>query len=306
MLSATMTTPADIDEQLPLDPHHKRIRDRALLTVGVVVSLLIFNTVGKVFSIPVMPGCSASLIQQPSSLLSFVLCAIAFVVCVLASTMITGVVHFEAGFYCATFGLAALSMRGGAMRATLTAAPGPGVFLALAMELLLLYGILFVGWVALMGMRERSMLRSEDERSGEEDLDAVPSQGALALATQVMLMLFLMTILCQTDQKKQVLAAVGISAFLATLGAHSIFPTRPSAWFWCGPLLIGVAGYILAYFGDGPWTIGEIYGYDPALARPLPLDYASAGPVGALLGYWMSRHWQQARQDDADASAVTV
>ena len=30
----------------------------------------------------------------------------------------------------------------------------------------------------------------------------------------------------------------------------------------------------------------------PALARPLPLDYATAGTAGALMGYWTSRKWQ--------------
>jgi len=291
------------DEHLPLEPHHQRVRDRALLTVGIIVSLLIFQAVGRVFGIPQMPGYSASVIQQPSSLLAFIMTAVAFVICVLASTTITGSIHFEAGFYCAAFGLSALSMRGGPMRFVLMSSPGHGVFLALAMELLLLYGILFLGWVALIAMRERSMLRSEDERSGD-DLDALPSQGALALATQIMLMFFLMTILCQTDQKKQVLAAVGISAFLATLGAHSIFPTRPSVWFWCVPLIIGLLGYIFAFVGDGRWTTGEIFGYDPALARPLPLDYASADPVGALLGYWTSRRWQHTRQDDLESPAT--
>jgi hypothetical protein len=32
------------------------------------------------------------------------------------------------------------------------------------------------------------------------------------------------------------------------------------------------------------------------LVRPLPLDYASAGPAGAILGHWMSRKWQKERE----------
>jgi len=43
----------------------------------------------------------------------------------------------------------------------------------------------------------------------------------------------------------------------------------------------------------------------PSLARPTPLDYAGAGTVGSLIGYWMSRRWQQHRDDEAAGAGET-
>ena len=34
------------------------------------------------------------------------------------------------------------------------------------------------------------------------------------------------------------------------------------------------------------------------LGRALPLDYASVGPAGAMLGYWISRGWERAKETD--------
>ena len=39
------------------------------------------------------------------------------------------------------------------------------------------------------------------------------------------------------------------------------------------------------------------------LSRPLPLDYASVGPAGALIGYWMSRRWHRTRQLESQSPA---
>jgi hypothetical protein len=37
------------------------------------------------------------------------------------------------------------------------------------------------------------------------------------------------------------------------------------------------------------------------LARPLPIDYATAGPAAALLGYWVSRRSHRQRVSEAAA-----
>jgi hypothetical protein len=55
-------------------------------------------------------------------------------------------------------------------------------------------------------------------------------------------------------------------------------------------LIVGVVGYFWAYTWPGLWQIGNVA---VPLARALPLDWASAGPSGAILGYWMSRRWQR-------------
>jgi hypothetical protein len=45
-------------------------------------------------------------------------------------------------------------------------------------------------------------------------------------------------------------------------------------------------------------------GFLVALARPLPLDYASVGTAGALLGYWMRRKSLHERDTLAAAAAA--
>jgi len=105
-----------------------------------------------------------------------------------------------------------------------------------------------------------------------------------------------------------VLAAVFVASLLATLLAYSFAPVRPSVWFWMGPLVVGVIGYASGYVnwgrgGPSLWKAGLASGFFAPLARPLPLDYASLGPAGAILGYWVSRGWQRAKELEAEAGA---
>ena len=64
----------------------------------------------------------------------------------------------------------------------------------------------------------------------------------------------------------------------------------------------------LASATGGYSPVGDVRGYAPALARPLPLDYASAGVAGSLLGYWTGRRWQKHREleeeEESDAEEV--
>ena len=53
--------------------------------------------------------------------------------------------------------------------------------------------------------------------------------------------------------------------------------------------------------GTGGYSpLGIVGGMVPPLARPLPLDYASMGPAGAMLGYWVSRSWHLEREHDPE------
>ena len=37
------------------------------------------------------------------------------------------------------------------------------------------------------------------------------------------------------------------------------------------------------------------------LGRPLPVDYASVGVAGSLLGYWTSRRWHHEKDHDPES-----
>jgi len=111
-----------------------------------------------------------------------------------------------------------------------------------------------------------------------------------ALALQAAGTAMLVILLVRTDDKKQVLSAVAVASLLSTLLAYSIVPARPSVCFWAGPIIVGIVGYVAAYFIWGSvdpvtWKSGQGGGLFIPLARPLPLDYASLGTAGAILGY---------------------
>ena len=121
--------------------------------------------------------------------------------------------------------------------------------------------------------------------------------GFWALATTVVVMAIFMLLLCTSDRKAQTIGAVTVSAFFATVIAYFLSPTQPSIWYWGGPVLLAMVGYLLQYFGkyDG-WQIGEVRGAFAGLARPLPLDYAGAGVASSLYAYWLSRRWHRERE----------
>jgi hypothetical protein len=69
--------------------------------------------------------------------------------------------------------------------------------------------------------------------------------------------------------------------------------------------VMGVIGYLLAYFTVDGLAIGDLHGWAGPLARATPLIYISMGTAGALVGYWCSRRWAQP-EEDGEQPAVAV
>jgi hypothetical protein len=271
-------------------------RDRVLLVIGAIACYAIFRFVASLLGVPRDPGFDASLLHQPASLVVIVAVVATLLACTLLGSLVAGIVHFEAGLFCACVGLIALSVRGGPMRDTLIVARGSGVFVLLAIELLLLSAGIAIAWIALLVLREQGWLRGDQQRATHIDREEIPSQTALAIGVQIAVMFVMMLLLAETDDKGQAVWSVAIAATLGTLAAHSLFPIRPAAWFLIGPLLLGVVGYLVASATGGYSPLGHVGGLLPPLARPLPLDYAAMGPAGALFGYWISRNWLLERE----------
>ena len=93
------------------------------------------------------------------------------------------------------------------------------------------------------------------------------------------------TIFARVDAKKEVIAAVFLGCFVgASLTEYFFGKDDLEAWYWLGPALVGVLGYLLNYLTNAagaPAVTGHLAGWFAPLSRPLPLDYASAGMVGA-------------------------
>ena len=96
------------------------------------------------------------------------------------------------------------------------------------------------------------------------------------------------------------MARLGVAAFLGSMLAAMRRAVRPSVWYWMGPLIVGLLGYL--------WPGQNILSSDRpderlplcCSARPLPIHYASAGVApGAMLGYWFGRSWARDRMNEA-------
>ena len=276
-------------------------RNRLLLTIAATLACLLFWFAGQWFHIPEHPGFEMSLAVQPSPAMDLALTGIVLCAATAVGTAVAGTIRFDAGLFAGAIGLAALSSRGGPMRYVTQSAAGRGVFLGMAIEILVLGALLGLAWFGLWLLYRRGRLAGDALRDGLVDQPHATGERVFALLVQSAVTAALVLLLAQTDEKKQVLAAVCIASFCATLVAYAVSPVRPSVWYWAGPIVVGAFGYLIAYFtyaGTPPvmWKNGAGGGALAALARPLPLDYASLGTAGAIAGYWTSRQWQRAKE----------
>ena len=278
--------------------------NRVVLLAASLLAFGLFWWVGDVFDIPGPGEFGASFVVRSyiAAAIGLIVTTLVFILAVLVGSLLAGHIRFDAGFFVAAIGLAALSWRGGPARYVVMEVGQSSVFLSLLMELALLAGMLGLAWSALWLLHRAGWLKGDEFRDGVEDVEDPLNNKLLALAMQVVVMIILVLLLAQSDEKAQVVAAVGVGGYLGTIASHYLFPVRPSVWFWAGPLITGGIGYTLGCFaGDDGLPIGLI---PQPLARPLPLDYASIGVVGSILGYWMSRRWQRAREVAAEGVAA--
>lgn len=292
-------------------------RARLALLVTVTLALLAFWWIGQWSDFPRHRGHNASLLLQPMPTAKVLAVLVGIAVLVTIGTLLAGRVRYDAGWACCAIGLYALRLRGGPIATTIDDR-GPDVFLTLAIELGVLWMILALAWGVLHVLRERgsaikglrrvlelpeARARLADRKAAAESID----QKLLAVVMCAATMAVLMLILCRTGERAQVFFAVGVSAYIAVWTTHAFIPTRPGIWFWSGPILCGIAGYLWSWTSTSPGqlAIGEPGGFLAALARPLPLDYASIGIAAALWRYVQSRTQQIRRVIEAQREEAT-
>lgn len=271
--------------------------NRIRLAIAFALSFAMFWYVGKWFDIPVHRGFNASLMAQPSFVGSILFVAITALISIVLCTIIAGNVRRDAGLFCTALGMMALSIRGGPMRYTLFDAKG-SVFIGLAFELLVLFAIFGVGWILVLKLLAFGLAKKDDPHFAPHDEDL--GQKLIATGIQAVATLAMMSILCRTDQKAQALASIGVASMVGSIVAVMVAPTRPSVWYWPGPLLVGLLGYLWASMNANAMSLGQPAGYFAALARALPIDYASTGIAGAMLGYWFGRAWSNENETESE------
>jgi hypothetical protein len=252
-----------------------------------LVCFTIFWYAGQMLGIPAEPRHGGSLLRQPTigtTITGLVVAAVLLVGTTLLAGAFLRTRWFLAGLAAATAGLSAWSMRGGPMHEVTQYASSAGVFIWLAVELVILAGIVAGLWVLLW-------------QEPLEPAGTIPKASVVgAIITQTLCMGVIVLILAQTDAKKQCVAAVFLGGLIASSLVESSFRAPAGGrWYWIAPLAVGLFGYLFAAFQNPGWadTPRILQGALAPLARPLPLDYASAGMFGTLLGFWINSPGQE-------------
>ena len=287
-----------------LSPYYK---ERGLLILSLALALALFAVAGSVAGVPDAPGFGGSLLRGATPAWSVLVVVVTLGVATGVGTGLAGRWKADLGLASAAAGMAALSVRGGPIGSVYLYAAGRSVYLVLILEAALLFGLIFALYFAL---RATGVLTRDDDPELDPDAGVDPDepldQKLLGTVTALVTAALLMVVLCRTDAKAQCLASVFASTFLGVLCAHQFVPARPGGWYWACPLLLAVAGYGLGFLSPGGLSVGEPGGYLAPLARPLPLDYASAGVLGSALAYHLSRRLRhdRAASDAEDTDAV--
>jgi hypothetical protein len=263
---------------------------RAALLLAIIADCLLLGAGIRQLGIPELTGFDGSLLLGHGALINIVAIGLLMGVATIVGTFLAGAVRFEAGLFSACVALTIISLRCGTMQNVLFETDGSStVYFSLAAELAVLAMILCLLWTMLVKLGQAGYVHPMPGYEPDETPPPAPAANLIATVTQTITTILVMLFLCQSEAKNQVLASVGIASVVGSMVAYGSFPTRPSIWYWVGPILAGLIGYILAAMGQvSDLGIGTPQGLFAPLARALPVDYASVGTAGAILGYWIT------------------
>jgi hypothetical protein len=207
----------------------------------------------------------------------------------------------------ALFGIAGgvlwLSLRSGPAFAIFWAYPDGRLFGELAAGMLILALLLAAGFLVnrQMGRLLKGLLTPNEP----EEMPMTPNeeksvvQRLWAAALNVVGAAILLKLTLATAERGQVIFALIASFYCSTVFAHQVSSCRHAYVYLVGPPLVALAGYVLAL--AGVYLAGQPFPLSPAnlapnfLVRALPIDYASAGTLGVLMGLVTSFRIQYAR-----------
>jgi len=278
-------------------------REKALLLAGSAVTGSGLWLLSKQLDVPVFPGFGMSILHQPSPFVATFMMLMATALATLVGSLVAGSVRYDAGLWCAAASMIVLSARGGPIRYVLMSASSKSIFLLLAAEVLFFAACFAVGGAIQTFLASIGVIKREQHYDGIEP-EGEPSRKLLAALTGTVIAASIVLLLCQSDRKLQVGLPVWFASLAGATAAYYLAPVDRVWSFLAIPILVGFIGYVATYFADpSGWVIGEPRGFLRALARPLPLDYAGAGGVGAITGYWLGRWRRSQREVDETATS---
>lgn len=292
-----MTTASPISADAPtakrsIVAYHQ---SRLLMAAALIANFSLFWWVGDALNIPESLYFGPTLAQQAAPILTYLAAGVTLIIATVVGTLIAGRVRADAGFFSACAGMAAWAIRFGTAGAAYRQAGSAAIFLWLAVEMILLAGLLAGAWYVQCWLGQKRLAVDDTKRDGMAQVQFPLIARILALGAHVACTCLLLLALLRSNDKAQALAAIGLASLVGSLVAHSLFSLTPSVWMWSAPIVAGFIGYLIGFAVPGHWMIGQ-----PAwdMTRAIPMDYVSAGPAGALIGYWISRRWHAGRQQE--------
>lgn len=250
---------------------------RLVIWGSAAVSLAVYWWIGNGFAVPLEKGYSATLLEA-SGLANLLVVTVAYLAIAAGASVTLGRFRRGIGLWAAAFGLAAISARGGTVSDFLRHGNSYG---------LLLVETVLLGVLAVAGLVVARVLSHQHPVLHIDDEPPTLQNKLLSVGLQTGVTIVLIWILCQTDMKGQALAAVGAASVIGTLAADNVIPVGMTPMAVIAPFVVAVIAYV--------WAMLSGHGLEPAnpLARALPLDYASFGVAGTVMGHWISQQWRE-------------
>lgn len=272
-------------------------RTRGLLILGAAGCWGVGTAVTKYHLVPSLGEHQASLLLQPSPVISIAVVIAAVLVGSLIGIVVAGRVRPGAGVFCPAFVLIAISWHSGSIRDVLFVAPVPGTYLRLAAECALLAGVLGACQLLVSFATRAGLLAPDQARDGIDAPHASIGESALATLLTAAAYVLLCWFLLPTDLKTQAIVGCAVAGFVAAAAVHHlILPNVPGTPFWAGVMLGAVVTFAFASTTPGIPAIGAP---EVPPTRALPIDHAGAGLAAAVLGYWYSRRWKRVEEGES-------
>lgn len=297
VLTPTTDTSAEVE---PLPGQGEILLSRLRFTAGMAVAATIFWYVGWEVARPTDPCGPVSLLMVDQGVTAMAQLLGLAIVCSGLAVAICGAGSADRGPLAIAVGLAALGLRGTQLDMLVLyrlnppigtdGAVDPFPTTALVAECWLWLALIAVGFVVGRWVESWFTPRapSQEQRAAEDHSpDVRRGMGAVIVASLVAWSVLTFTLGTSADvlDKGQIYFGVGFSFLAAGLIAHWFFRVSSRIWSLIVVAVVASAAYLVT--GPDSETIrhaGEqgLYLNLAPFARPLPLEYAALGAVGAL------------------------
>ncbi len=327
-MSADMTT-SDYGNAVLNSPTFRQFR----ILLAVAASCVIFYTIGmRVMVMPRLGGAGTIAFGPLGSWVAPAGLVAALLLSMVVSALITFPDGPHTGLFGAAAGLCALAVRIGTIKFPLLSQyhHPSAVYLPLVAQ-----SAFFLVWVLLAALAARVMqpwftavrpwplsvgvpwpIRHDADtavpegfpsstdwlvRTNREGKPARPGfvDGVLALLVIILIALVMEFITLRSLEPGQAIFALIISFYVAAFAAGLVFKRAPDVVYLSAPLVTAAISYLVSWHMKSPYP--GYPGFAPANA--LPVYYASAGVVGALMGYYSAMravHHSALEQSHAD------